>query len=236
MCVCPAWGWNAERSCSLARVSRWTHTSSPSLHACLWEETEAFGGPGVPGEGRMAGPWPRCLCWRRRPLGLPGRRCGWVESTGVRQRGRNVPRMLGAAYLGPGMRCSIISRRPSCLWNNHPGGVADICPVLPTQTVRGCLRQTSHGWSSRVCLCASVCACVHVSSEGCTWIRVGVCVDPCVCVHVDASVCVSVWIFGGLEVWECVCEESACVFSTHSFVPVCADTCACMSLSTCACA
>ena len=78
-CVCPAWGWNAERSYSLACISGWTQTSSPSLRACPWGETEAYSGPGVPGEGRVAGSWPRCLCWRRRPLGLlqDGAAGGW---------------------------------------------------------------------------------------------------------------------------------------------------------------
>ena len=89
--------------------------------------------------------------------------------------------MLGAAYLWPGMFCGIISRQPSRLWNNHPGGVADTCPALPAQTALWCLLRAG----ARVCLCVCVCVCGSV----CTSVRH---------VPVWVQVCVSVWIFGGL--------------------------------------
>lgn len=156
----------------------------------------------APGQGVCAG---GAGCWAP-----PGRRCGWVESTGVRQRGQNVPRMLGAAYLRPGMHCSVLSRRPSRLWGNHPGGMADICPALPVQTVRGCLRQTSDGWGSRVCVCVCVCT------------RGSMCMDPCVCVCagactcVGAGVCVSVDFGGPLGVGMCVQRGCMCILYTFS--------------------
>lgn len=101
----------------------------------------------------------------------------------------NVPRMLGAAYLWPGMCCGIISRQPSRLWNNHPSVMADTCPALPAQTALGCLHRTSRGWSSCVCLCV----CIHVyvcGARGCVGASVPVClycvftrVCRCVCAH-----------------------------------------------------
>ena len=132
----------------------------------------------------MPGPWPRRLSVLVAPASWapPARRCGWVESRGVRHRGWNVPGMLGAAYLWPGMFCSIISRQPSRLWNNHPGGVADTCPTLPAQTVLWCLLRAG----ARVCPC--VCVCVWICMYQC---KARACVG--------ASVCVSVGLWGPLS-------------------------------------
>lgn len=120
----------------------------------------------------------------------PGWCCGWVESTGVRHQGRNVPRMLGAVYLRPGMHCNIISQQPSCLWHNHQGGMADTCPVLPAQALQGCLCQTSCSWSSCMCLCASV----HINVGPWEPLSMGMCVQrgcTCICTHIS---CLYMWI------------------------------------------
>ena len=104
----------------------------------------------------------------------------------------NVPRMLGAAYLWPGMRCGIISRQPSRLWNNHPSVVADTCPALPAQTALGCLHRTSRGWSSCVCLCVcvSMCTCVgHVP----VWVQVCLCICT-VFSRLCVQMCVCTWV------------------------------------------
>lgn len=146
------------RPCRLAHISGWTHTSPPSLCPCLhWGDRDlrcAWG----PWRGEGGQPSAKVCALAAPAAGaLPGRGCGWVESTGVRQRGQNVPRMLGAAYLRPGMRRSILSHRPSRLWDNHPGGMAAVCPVRPAQTVCRGLCQATRGWGSRVCLCVCVC-------------------------------------------------------------------------------
>lgn len=68
-----------------------------SLCGCLWGTREDW----APGEGEAE---------EKPEQPAPGQgvcvggarlqdRCGWLESTGVRHRGRNVPGMLGAAYL-----------------------------------------------------------------------------------------------------------------------------------------
>jgi hypothetical protein len=57
-------------------------------------------------EESVAGPLPRCLLVAPASAAPPGRLCGWVESTGVRHGGWNVPGMLGAAYLG--QECAVV--------------------------------------------------------------------------------------------------------------------------------
>ena len=139
----------------------------------------------------MPGPWPRRLSVLVAPASWapPARRCGWVESRGVRHRGRNVPGMLGAAYLWPGMFCGIISRQPSCLWNNHPGGVAET-------PVRLCLpRQPSGVCTEPPVAEAHVCACVCV----CVWICMYQC-EARACVGASVHVGVDLWVPLSLEV------------------------------------
>lgn len=83
---------------------------SPFLHVCLQGELILGRLTRDPDEGeakRICGrSLPRRLSPGASSCAAPGQRCGWVESTGVRHGGWNVPGMLGAAYLG--QECTVV--------------------------------------------------------------------------------------------------------------------------------
>lgn len=161
-------------------------------------ETKAHRGPGGPGEGEAE----RKGGWQAPGQGVcvSGADFRGSPRTALRVGGirraetprRNVPRMLGAAYLRPGMCCGIISRQPSRLWSTDRGGgggTLDTCLALPAQTACAqptTLRRSLHV-CTRMCGCGSVCLRVSVSLYSCNcghmsvWglLCLGMCVQLC---------------------------------------------------------
>lgn len=169
------------------------------LRGCL-RETEAIAGLGslereTQSAGRAAGPGQACVLLAPAPWAPPGRRCGWVASTGLRLgagtcRGCLRPLISGqecavvllagslrAFGTSPGARGRHLSSSacPDALWVSAPS-----LPQLglPSEPVCKCVRVRA--WE---CVHGSVYVCM------CAWIHVYMCLWACACV--GTSVCVS---------------------------------------------